>query len=472
VETKVYSDAERIAAPRRRAAPPTTIRRVTIGRAADPAERDADAMAAAALSRLMDTDQTPGFASAAGRIRRATGSGQAAAADPLGGTTASATHQRQIAAASSASASGSGAVLARMGQAFGADFGRVRLHTGPAVDVAADGLQARAFTLGRDVYVRRSEYRPSTTAGDELIAHELAHTLQQGAARSARRSTRVSSTRVQRVMKYGNDPQAMIQQDDQDLLYGINIPRGQTKGRLGADQQDSLRTIDDYNRAIGINAIMTAANSAIGLYDVRTELASAAAWALPPDQALHRPSTVDAIQMWIDQLRERRAHIGLEDLGAKTLIGPNKINRGGRFKKNRAESQAHLPKADQLTPEEIRRFLAAANTKTDAQNLYNAMSAPKQTALNKWIYRAFFRRTSKLGQEFAIVKLGARVHFNTVADPNYQPLLGPQWLDHGLRQMSKTGDNDKNRSITVSEYRKMKKLAKQYPASFNVYGEI
>jgi hypothetical protein len=139
---------------------------------------------------------------------------------------------------------------------------------------------------------------------------------------------------------------------------------------------------------------------------------------------------------------------------------------------NRAESQANQPKVDRLTSTDTRRFLSAANVKGTAQTQYDAMSGPKQTALNKWVYRAFFRRTSKLGQDFTIKVQNATVHFNTVADPNYQPLLGPQWQDNGLRTMSKTGQNDKNRSITVSELRHMKKLAKQYPNQFNVYGEM
>ena len=67
----------------------------------------------------------------------------------------------------------------RMERALGADLSAVRLHTGRDVDEVGDLLQARAFTVGRNVYVRRAAYRPGTRAGDELLAHELAHTLQQ-----------------------------------------------------------------------------------------------------------------------------------------------------------------------------------------------------------------------------------------------------------------------------------------------------
>src|SRR5207253_8496237 len=69
----------------------------------------------------------------------------------------------------------------RMESAFSADFGAVRVHTGPEVDGLNHNLQSRAFTLGSDIFVRRADFAPGTRAGDELLAHELTHTVQQGA---------------------------------------------------------------------------------------------------------------------------------------------------------------------------------------------------------------------------------------------------------------------------------------------------
>ena len=353
-----------------------------------------------------------------------------------------------------------------MEDAFGSDFSNVRVHADRVAHHANDRLGARAFTTGNDIFFSKDAYQPASQHGQRLLAHELSHVVQQGGSTAARRQ-------VRRVVTSGTDPKALINPMDKDLLYGINIPRGQTKGRLDPAQRTAIRTIDDYNRAIGINAIMTSANSAMGLYDVREQLAHNGAWGFPFDAALNTPTNANAVNQWIDYLRQHAAHIGLEDLGGKGgLLSKAKIDKGGRFKKNRAESQANQPKNDRLTSSDTRRFLAAANTKAGAQQMYDAMSVAKQTALNKWVYRAFFRRTSKLGQDFTIKVLNARVHFNTVADPNYQPLLGPQWVDGGLEQMATTGQNDKNRSITVSELRHMRKLAAQFPGRFNVYGEI
>ncbi len=65
---------------------------------------------------------------------------------------------------------------------FGVDFGSVRIHRGSRAAQAAHGIGARAYTLGRNVVFGRGEYRPGTEPGRRLIAHELAHVIQQGHA--------------------------------------------------------------------------------------------------------------------------------------------------------------------------------------------------------------------------------------------------------------------------------------------------
>lgn len=65
---------------------------------------------------------------------------------------------------------------------FGADFSGVRVHTGDAAATQARKLDAAAFTTGRDIHFAKGKYQPDTPAGKELIAHELTHVIQQGAA--------------------------------------------------------------------------------------------------------------------------------------------------------------------------------------------------------------------------------------------------------------------------------------------------
>ena len=73
-----------------------------------------------------------------------------------------------------------GAVQAQMGEAMGTDFSGVRVHTGSESNELNEQLGAKAFTTGQDVFFRDGEYNPHAGSGQELIAHELTHVVQQG----------------------------------------------------------------------------------------------------------------------------------------------------------------------------------------------------------------------------------------------------------------------------------------------------
>jgi Domain of unknown function (DUF4157) len=66
-----------------------------------------------------------------------------------------------------------------MEQAFGADFSGVKVHTDGQSDQLNRSIQARAFTTGQDVFFRQGEYNPGSRGGQELLAHELTHVVQQ-----------------------------------------------------------------------------------------------------------------------------------------------------------------------------------------------------------------------------------------------------------------------------------------------------
>src|SRR5262245_18229864 len=90
------------------------------------------------------------------------------------------------AAVSRAGAPLDGALKSRFEGWFDFDFSRVRIHADGAGGRAADALKAQAFTYGRDIVFARGEYRPESEASQRLIAHELAHVVQQsGAGESA-----------------------------------------------------------------------------------------------------------------------------------------------------------------------------------------------------------------------------------------------------------------------------------------------
>ncbi|MBD2450055.1 alpha/beta fold hydrolase [Nostoc sp. FACHB-152] len=100
---------------------------------------------------------------------------------PVGGGKAVATTELED---SIQEAQGKGEPLAEnirqpMEQAFGADFSGVRIHADAKADEMNRSLQARAFTVGQDIFFRHGAYDPNSKQGQELLAHELTHVIQQ-----------------------------------------------------------------------------------------------------------------------------------------------------------------------------------------------------------------------------------------------------------------------------------------------------
>ena len=64
---------------------------------------------------------------------------------------------------------------------FGADFSGVKIHNDRESVQVNRELSAKAFTVGSDIYFNGGEYKPRSDDGRRLLAHELAHTVQQSA---------------------------------------------------------------------------------------------------------------------------------------------------------------------------------------------------------------------------------------------------------------------------------------------------
>ena len=65
------------------------------------------------------------------------------------------------------------------------DLSDVKVHTDETADQLNRSVSARAFATGTDVYFSKGEYNPGSADGDRLIAHELAHVVQQRGAANA-----------------------------------------------------------------------------------------------------------------------------------------------------------------------------------------------------------------------------------------------------------------------------------------------
>jgi hypothetical protein len=144
-------------------------RKLSIGTSNDPLEQEADWVANHALVAPTHSAVSGGVFP---HIQRFTG-------QPTGQTDA-------VPASVDRVLSGSGrpldpALQLDMGQRFGYDFSRVRVHSDVAAEQSARDVNALAYTVGRNIVFGTGQYAPSTPRGQHLLAHELAHVLQQGA---------------------------------------------------------------------------------------------------------------------------------------------------------------------------------------------------------------------------------------------------------------------------------------------------
>jgi hypothetical protein len=129
---------------------------------------------------------------------------------------------------------------------LGHDLGAVRVHDDSAARGAARDISAQAFTYGQDVYFGAGRYQPGTESGRELLAHELAHTVQQ------RPGARIER-RVQRA-EIGK-PSVGVYDDTQQLLKlpSVKVPSFK-KDRYGRNlyadgQAHPMRRKKVYNAA-------------------------------------------------------------------------------------------------------------------------------------------------------------------------------------------------------------------------------
>jgi hypothetical protein len=196
----------------------------TIGAIDDPLEREADA-AADKVMRMPDPQANPSAQPTLHRRCSDCEGPQRAATDGAmaGGEAAPPIVDAVV--------SGSGRPLDPvtnqfMADRFGHDFSGVRIHTDALAAQSAADIDARAYTVGRDLVFAPGQYDPGSASGRHLLAHELAHVMQQsgnGAAESTSPIRRVPA----RVVRSGQ--QLQIDLTDSRWRQKVEFAGGQTQ---------------------------------------------------------------------------------------------------------------------------------------------------------------------------------------------------------------------------------------------------
>jgi hypothetical protein len=210
---------------------PALQRKVLLGQPGDHLEREADAVAEQVMRMPQATPLAASDGAARPGMQRDSAPGAAATPD----TSLAARVADQDGAPLGAGARSF--FEARMGH----DLSGVRVHTGPDAAAAARSVQARAYTLGADIVFGAAEYAPDSDSGKRLMAHELTHVVQQGAARP--RQSGEGAIRRDAAPDVAADPLAAPLTDSE--WHGVNIwlSRGEVAG-------EPLTGDPDHNAAV------------------------------------------------------------------------------------------------------------------------------------------------------------------------------------------------------------------------------
>jgi len=136
---------------------------------------------------------------------------------------------------------------------LGHDFGSVRVHDGPASAAAAASVGAQAFAHGQNVYFGAGEYRPDLRPGQWLIAHELAHTVQQRPNVIARRAMEGADSGAPGPIP---DAAAADPRVDEaaDALSEVSDDKAAQRGPIA---QDKLRNLDTPSRMAALARVQS-----------------------------------------------------------------------------------------------------------------------------------------------------------------------------------------------------------------------
>ena len=128
----------------------------------------------------------------------------------------------------------------------GFDFSGVRVHTDERAAQSAQEIGAHAFTFGRSIGFGHGRFQPQSEQGKRLLAHELAHVMQQAAAPSSPVTLRRYAAGEH--AQFG-ETGPVLRKDVSDRAFAYKVRSGDTMLGLAARFGLSVQQIEDANRA-------------------------------------------------------------------------------------------------------------------------------------------------------------------------------------------------------------------------------
>ena len=129
----------------------------------------------------------------------------------------------------------------KMEQAMGADFSGVKIHTNSQANQINNSIQAKAFTTGQDIFFRQGDYDPDSRYGQELLAHELTHVMQQNGSELQHQGMQIQCKLTPDQIKHINRIRAAR---NLPLVYDENANATDYQEELSSDTEEVLNNND------------------------------------------------------------------------------------------------------------------------------------------------------------------------------------------------------------------------------------
>lgn len=356
-------------------------------------------------------------------------------------------------------------------ESLGENLNHVRIHTDGRAARSSAEISARAFTHGNDIYFAQGQYNPNTQQGQELLAHEVVHTVQQKSDSVIQRDkdpTREDVLEVMNDIEEGENIHELAQNEEfrveiKEVFEDLGIPfeaakrlfleykheydREITEAVNSAKQVDLNKITDAYKtiRRDLVTEFETTRNN------IRQEMEN-------QKRAGNDLTYLDLQMDWVNALESRNLHEAYLQVDAHFHDGPT-VKRGDIF-----SLLAELPYPDNFDHDKARRVIDDVNAAVGDHRAAAELINPAKVSIWFWVKVLFTPLTDKQETEKAVERIENKTG-EEVSEETQKKLEGMTQEDRQLfveyvSQKKAQGSGDSTEKM-LEKFRKLTDLQKK-----------
>ncbi|MES0491500.1 MAG: DUF4157 domain-containing protein [Leptospirales bacterium] len=249
---------------------------------------------------------------------------------------------------------------------FGADFSGVKIHTGGQANQLSKSVNAKAFTVGSDIFFGSGQYNQDTSDGKKLMAHELTHTVQQGS--SLKRKTTLEPGAEEEEKK--TDSETVTEQN-----LSPSTEKGQGEGKL-----DQSTSPDVTNQEKDQTSETTPDQNSKTELEKKPELKSEPESLQPDEVKDSEDAVLDTKAKAEVQPEAGQTEKASPEMGSQN-VSPEASKKGGKGAKA-PDLKAEKPALKAENPGDVTKAISLAPA-TEALDMYNQGVSQSQGLLEK-----------------------------------------------------------------------------------------